>query len=87
MLTQEQYPPEEIEALQKCFVFYVKFPKSRWNDIKRAEPNTPEGNRIYEDLRQEYFDKYSEKAAASHGRQIASSADLEYGMEMPEPSS
>ena len=87
MLTQEQYPPEEIEALQKCFVFYVKFSKSRWNDIKRAEPNTPEGNRIYEDLRQEYFDKYSEKAETSHTGQTASSADLEYGMEAPESSS
>ena len=87
MLIQEQYQPEEIEALQKCFVFYIKFPKSRWNDIKRSEPNTPEGNRIYEDLRQEYFDKYSEKAETSNSGQTASSADLEYGMEMPEPSS
>ena len=86
MLIQEQYLPEEIEALQKCFVLYVKFPKSRWNDIKRAEPNTPEGNRIYEDLRQEYFDKYSSKTETSPNGQVASSADLECGMEMPKPS-
>ena len=84
MLIQAQYPPEEIEALQKCFVFYVKFPKSRWNDIKRAEPNTPEGNRIYEDLKQEYFEKYSEKARAGANGWMDSAADLEYGMEMPD---
>ena len=83
MLIQTQYPPEEIEALQKCFVLYVKFPKSRWNDIKRAEPSTPEGNRIYEDLKQEYFEKYSENTEASADGGAASAADLEYGMDLP----
>ena len=41
MLIQEQYSVEEIEGLQKCFVFYVKMPKSRWKDIEKAEENTP----------------------------------------------
>ena len=50
MLVQKNYMPEEIEGLQKCFVYYVKMPKNRWKDIKRAEPDTPEGNRIFEEL-------------------------------------
>ena len=86
MLVQKQYPPEEIEALQKCFVFYVKMPKSRWKDIEKAEANTPEGNRIFEDLKQEYIEKYSDKSKAGADGEVASSAELEYGMEMPEPS-
>ncbi len=86
MLVQAQYPPEQIEGLQKCFVFYVKFPKSRWNDIERAEPNTPEGNRIYRDLKHEYFEKYSDEQETSANGEMASTADLEYGMEMPESS-
>ncbi|SVB48348.1 uncharacterized protein METZ01_LOCUS201202, partial [marine metagenome] len=34
MLVQKQYLPEEIEGLQKCFVLYVKLPKSRWKDVR-----------------------------------------------------
>ena len=54
MLVQKQYTPKEIEGLQKCFVFYVKMPKSRWRDIKKAEENTPEGNKIFAELKEEY---------------------------------
>jgi len=54
----EQYPISEIMGLRKCFVLYVAFPKNRWNDIRRAEADTPEGNRIYAELKQEYMDKY-----------------------------
>ena len=32
-----QYPPHEIEEIKKCFSLYVKFPKSRWKEIERAE--------------------------------------------------
>jgi anaerobic magnesium-protoporphyrin IX monomethyl ester cyclase len=80
MLVQKQYPPEQIEGLQKCFVLYVKMPKSRWKDIERAEANTTEGNRIFEELKQEYLDKYAVNSVGSN------SADLEYGVETVKPS-
>jgi len=62
MLDQPQYRADEVEGLQKCFVFYTKFPKSRWPDIRRAEQNTEEGNRIFEELRGEYIDTYLPKS-------------------------
>ena len=40
------------------FALYVKFPKNRWKDIERAEKNDIEGNKIYNELKQEYLEKY-----------------------------
>ena len=72
------YPVEEIEGLKKCFALYVKFPKSRWNDIRAAEANTPEGDRIFTELREEYLDKYLD--APAREAENHSTADLEYGV-------
>ncbi len=67
-LNMPQYPPHEIEEVKKCFALYVKFPKNRWNEIKRAEKNDKEGNKIYKDLKQEYLEKYMPKPDADpHG--------------------
>ena len=77
-ISMPQYPPEEIAGLQKCFALYVKFPESRWADIRGAEANTPEGNRIFSDLREEYLDKYMSKNCP--GEEGHLTADLEYGM-------
>ena len=67
-LYMKQYPPEEIEAIKKCFVLYVKFPKNRWREIERAEKNDEEGNKIYEILKEEYYEKYMPAADADpHG--------------------
>ena len=81
MLVQKQYLPEEIEGLQKCFVLYVKLPKSRWKDVKRAESNTPEGEKIFEELKQEYTEKYfsTETSVKDQSHNVA---DLEYGLEV-----
>jgi radical SAM superfamily enzyme YgiQ (UPF0313 family) len=84
VLNMPQYPPEEIEGLVKCFVLYVKLPKNRWNDIRRAEANTPEGNRIFAELRQECQEKYM-PTPADNGQDKSGSADLEYGVEISEP--
>ena len=59
------YSPEEIEGIKRCFVLYVKFPKSKWKDIEKAEKFTNEGNKIYKDLKQEYVEKYMPKADVS----------------------
>ena len=58
----------EIAEVRKCFALYVKFPKNRWKDIERAEKNDEQGNRIYEELRAEYLEKYMPKPDADpHG--------------------
>jgi radical SAM superfamily enzyme YgiQ (UPF0313 family) len=77
----EQYPVEEIMGLRKCFILYTSFPKSRWKDIERAEPDTPEGNRIYKELKQEYMEKYFKGPHGNKNAEIPQVADLEYGME------
>ena len=33
---------------------YVKFPKHRWPEIKKAEENTSEGKKIYQELKSEF---------------------------------
>ena len=67
-LVMEQYPPEEIAAIRKCFALYIKFPKNRWKEIEKAEKNDKEGNKIYENLREEYLTKYMPKPDADpHG--------------------
>jgi hypothetical protein len=81
MLVQEKYTPEEIEGLQKCFVFYVKMPKSRWKDIEKAEENTPEGNKIFAELKEEYAENYLPPIEASSKNDSHNTADLEYGIE------
>ena len=63
-----QYPAHEIEEIKKCFALYVKFPKNRWKEIERAEKNDKEGNKIYEELKAEYLEKYMPKPDANpHG--------------------
>jgi len=76
-----QYPVEEIMGLRKCFILYTSFPKRRWKDIEKAEPDTPEGNRIFDELKQEYMDKYFKVSKNNKNAQNPQTADLEYGME------
>ena len=67
-LNMPQYPPHEIEEIKKCFALYVKFPKSRWKEIERAEKNDTEGTRIYKILKSEYLEKYMPQPDADpHG--------------------
>ena len=75
MLDQPQYSAEEVAGLQRCFVLYVGMPKSRWKDIAKAEKNTPEGNRIFAELKEEYKRDYM------NGSAVEKVADLEYGVE------
>ena len=83
MLDQKKYPASQVEGLQKCFVLYVKMPKSRWKDIERAEANTSEGNQIFDELKQECLEKYVTAFGSTKDEKLNHSADLEYGMEMP----
>lgn len=53
MLSMPQFTKEEIEGIRRCFVLYVKMPRERWPDIAKAEALTPEGDRIFRDLKDE----------------------------------
>lgn len=46
---------EEMKKIRRVFTMYIKFPKERWPEIKQAEEFTPEGNKIWERLRDEYI--------------------------------
>ena len=57
VLNMPQYPPHEIEEIKKCFALYIKFPKSRWPEIKKAEDD-PE---IHRKLSAEFIDTFWSK--------------------------
>ena len=58
ILTMPQFPPSDIQGIIKTFNMYVKFPKSRWPEIKQAEADTPEADRIYDKLKAEYMERF-----------------------------
>ena len=58
LLNMPQFKPAEIEGLRRCFILYVKMPKSVWPQIRKAESLTPEGDVIWQQLRDECAAKY-----------------------------
>jgi len=58
MLTMPQFSREEIEGIRRCFVLYVKMPKSKWPLIEKAEALTPEGDALFRELKEECVRKY-----------------------------
>ena len=58
LLKMPQFPQEKINGLLKTFNLYVKFPKSRWPEIKKAEANTPEANKIFYRLKEEFMENF-----------------------------
>ena len=46
---------EAMKGLRRVFTMYVQFPKERWPEIKQAEALTPEGDKVWEKLRDEYI--------------------------------
>ena len=59
-----QFRKKEINSLVKTFNMYCRFPESRWNEIEKAEEDSPEGNKIYEGLKKEFMDKYWSKSVS-----------------------
>ena len=57
-LDMKEFSKSEIAKIIKTFNMYVKFPKTRWKEIKKAEENTDEGNKIYNDLKIEFKELY-----------------------------
>jgi len=58
ILNMPNFPKERIAGLARTFNMYVRFPKSRWNEIKIAEQFTPEGNVMWKKLRKEFMSKF-----------------------------
>lgn len=58
ILNMPQFPKNRINGLLRTFNLYVKFPKSRWPQIRMAEDDTPEAEKIYIELKQEFIDRY-----------------------------
>ena len=58
ILDMPQFPRAQVEGFRRCFVLYVKFPESRWPEIKRAEALTPEGDAAWEALRKEFVEQF-----------------------------
>lgn len=79
----EQYSVDEIMGLRRCFILYIHFPKNRWADIRRAEYDTPEGNRIFDELKQEYLDRYFHAPKNNPKAEMPHVPDLEYGQATP----
>ena len=53
LMTMPNFSKEEISGLYRTFVLYLRLPKDRWPEVKIAENFTPEGNEMFEKLRQE----------------------------------
>lgn len=58
ILSMSQFTPEEVRGLQRTFALYVKFPKSRWPEIKQAEAETEEGRALLEKLQIEFSETF-----------------------------
>ncbi len=52
MLDMPQWNQKEISGFTRCFVLYIALPKSMWPEIEKAEQLTPEGDEVWEKLRQ-----------------------------------
>mgnify|MGYP003123485170 CR=1 FL=1 len=57
-LDMPSFSKEEIYGLQRTFVMYCKFPKSRWPELKKAEELTPSGDAVWEKMREEFLETY-----------------------------
>jgi len=58
LINMPQFPADKIKGLVKTFNLYVKFPESRWPEIKKAEGDSKEANAVYEKLKNEFKKLY-----------------------------
>lgn len=49
---------EEILGLVRTFSLYVKFPKEEWPEIAKAEKFTPEGDQVFAELSERYYERF-----------------------------
>ena len=61
MLNMNKLKSNDISGLMRTFCMYVKFPKTWWHYIKKAEKFTTEGNEIFSKLNDIYSNLYFSK--------------------------
>jgi len=59
MLTMPELSNDTLMGLQRTFTMYVRFPKERWDEIRKAEELSPEGNMVFERLSEELVSEYA----------------------------
>ena len=57
-LNMPQLSREDIKGLKRTFALYARLSKDYWPKIKRAEKFDEEGNRIFDELKRIYQEKY-----------------------------
>lgn len=58
VLTMPHLTNEMLKGLQRTFSLYVRFPVSRWSDIRIAEKFTSEGNKMFSRLSEEFSNQF-----------------------------
>ena len=58
VLDMPQFSKKEIMGVMRTLPLYAKFPRNIWNKIQRAEKFDDEGDRIFEELRNQYIEKF-----------------------------
>jgi radical SAM superfamily enzyme YgiQ (UPF0313 family) len=53
-----QLRARDLIGLHRAFPLYVKFPREEWDDIRRGETDTPEGNRIFAEYAERYVREF-----------------------------
>ncbi len=64
-LDMPQFPRIEVEGLLRTFNMYVRFPKSKWSEIKLAEKLSPEGNKIHKKLKEEFMVEFMDQSTTT----------------------
>jgi radical SAM superfamily enzyme YgiQ (UPF0313 family) len=64
ILNMPQFNRSEVNGIVKTFNMYVNFPENRWPEINKAEGESKESAKIYNDLKMEFEDKYWNKSVS-----------------------
>jgi len=58
VMDMPQFPRKEVMGMIKCFNMYVNFDESRWDEIRKAEEDTPEARELFANLKDEFVDRF-----------------------------
>jgi radical SAM superfamily enzyme YgiQ (UPF0313 family) len=64
ILDMPQFRRSAVNGIVKTFNMYVNFPESRWPEIRKAEGESKESAKIYNNLKLEYQEKYWNKSVS-----------------------
>jgi radical SAM superfamily enzyme len=64
ILDMPQFPRAQVNGLCKTFNMYVNFPEDRWPEIERAEGESEESQKCYDNLKEEFIATYWKKSVS-----------------------